>query len=268
MSCSESSACVIVGIDRYRERGQAMVEMVIAIPVLLMLLLAIIELAFGYRAFLTLQYAAQEAARLAAMHNAQYPAMRKGLVNGMAPLFVGHVEVEDEFTAESRALEDAFRYATREVDDFMSVVRVNPPPEAFRADFAEELLIKAASKKESDFETVLIPNERLIFRSAKEDSATDLTIQDANLLKITIEYCYELKTPIWRNILPSLLPDSARATQFDERRLDLCAVDNRKGLILRTDAMARMQSAIWENCNVRQRGGAAAGRVSAVCHQP
>ena len=241
-----------------RSRGQAMVELICALPVLLMLLLGIIELAFGYRAFITLQYATQEAARLAAMNNAQYPAMRKGLVNGMAPLFVGTSPVENDFSNESKALSAAFERAEQEVDEFMRVTRINPSPDIFDGSDKNALVVVLDPMGAPITDTPALQNRRLIFDGKTRVGKAALTLQDANLLKILVEYCYELKTPVWRTILPKVIgvkgsPEEGRKKNSLGESIGLAKYCNeRKGLMLTADATTRMQSDAFKRCSERE----------------
>jgi Flp pilus assembly protein TadG len=60
---------------RKRERGQAMVELALSLPVIVSLLLGLVEIGNGVNAYLTVLSAARDAARLAAQGGATETAM-------------------------------------------------------------------------------------------------------------------------------------------------------------------------------------------------
>ena len=50
-----------------------------------------------------------------------------------------------------------------------------------------------------------IPNDTLMFRNTTPGSSSGLTIQDANLLKIRVTYCYEMYVPFANRTIFSLM---------------------------------------------------------------
>ena len=70
-----------------RQRGNAMTEFVIVIPVLILLIFGTIQIGLIYSAKVTLNYATFQSARLGATNNATYSALRRGLIRGLAPLY-------------------------------------------------------------------------------------------------------------------------------------------------------------------------------------
>src|SRR3990167_7012790 len=97
-----------------QERGQAMVEFLIIIPVLILLIFGAFQATLIYSAKSGLNYAAFQAARLGAVNNAQYEGMRRGLLRGMYPMFSQYPEATRmEKTAE-------------EVDNFVLITRISP----------------------------------------------------------------------------------------------------------------------------------------------
>ena len=70
----------------WRQYGAAIVEATIALPVLLVVTLAVIQFGFVYQAKATLNHAALQAARAGAVSNATPAALRRGLAQGLAPL--------------------------------------------------------------------------------------------------------------------------------------------------------------------------------------
>src|SRR3990167_9202408 len=75
-----------------QHQGQAMVEFLIIIPVLILLIFGAFQATLIYSAKSGLNYAAFQAARLGAVNNAQYESMRRGLLRGMYPMFSPYPE--------------------------------------------------------------------------------------------------------------------------------------------------------------------------------
>src|SRR5690606_36518662 len=128
------------------QHGQALVEYVIILPVLVMLIFGTIQAAFIYSAKSTLNYATFQAARLGAVNNASYEGIRRGLIRGMTPMFVHHNTGEDK--------ERAYVEACSEVDNFVVVTRISPNLDNFAA-FGEW------DDEASDY---AIPNDNLMYR--------------------------------------------------------------------------------------------------------
>jgi hypothetical protein len=67
--------------------------------------------------------------------------------------------------------------------------------------------------------TVQIPNDNLMFRPSN-DSFDGANLQDANLLKIRVQYCYKLMVPIVNRIIASLSQLNDNANVGDSRFAD------------------------------------------------
>lgn len=159
-----------------RERGTAIVEAVIALPVLLAVILGAIQFGLIYEAKASLNHAALQAARAAAVNNAQPAAICHSMALGLAPLYSPQSSIQGAASTVAR-LEAALLTDAR--------IRIlNPTREAF-ADFGEQV----GGETE-------IPNDRLHVRSNAIGSASAVSIQDANLLKLEVTYGYELKVPL------------------------------------------------------------------------
>ena len=77
-----------------RQRGAAIVETVIALPILLAIILGSIQFGLIYRAKATLNFAGLQAARAGAVDHARPEAIRTGLARGLAPLYSPDSSVE------------------------------------------------------------------------------------------------------------------------------------------------------------------------------
>ena len=161
---------------RYRERGVAIAETVIALPILLALILGIIQFALIYEAKATLNHATLLAARAGAVEHAQPQAIRAGLARGLVPLY----SPDSSF----QGYQSTLARVTAAVAADARVRILNPTQEAF-ADFSEEV----EGVRE-------IPNDRLHVRSTALGTQSGLNIQDANLLRVQVMYGYELNVPL------------------------------------------------------------------------
>jgi len=177
-------------------RGQAMIEFVIIIPVLLLLIFGAVQIAFIYSAKTTLNYATFQAARVAATNNATYSSMRRGLIRGMAPLFTNSGAL-DSMRGDIAAGIDSGgtrRDAVSEVDNFTRFIRINPTSAMIDLTGFGEVI---------EGGMVALPNDNLMYRPSSVE-VDDVNIQDANLLKIRVQYCYKLMVPLVNRIIGSL----------------------------------------------------------------
>lgn len=158
------------------QRGAAIVETVIALPILLVVILGAIQFGLIYEAKATLNHASLQAARAGAVSNAQPDAIRRGLARGLAPLYSPESSLQGVASTVARINSELLADARIRI--------LNPTREAF-ADFGEAV----DGVRE-------IPNDRLHARSAAIGAHSGLNIQDANLLKVAITYGYELKVPL------------------------------------------------------------------------
>jgi Flp pilus assembly protein TadG len=208
-------------------RGQAMTEFFIVLPVMLLLVLGILQFALIYQAKITLNYAAFETARAGSLNNGNRNAMNLAFASSMAPLYTtsyfafnsnknsctndfkplntnnlnGKQVMETNLDTVTKAKANNFnpddvicarRVVQKQISDGeVMITVVNPSPASF-SDYGEKIDGK-----------VTIPNDNLMYRNASiSNSSTSLqTIQDANLLKVHIGYCYELVVPFVNKII-------------------------------------------------------------------
>lgn len=220
-------------MHRRTQSGQAMTEFLIIIPVLILLIFGAIQAAFIYSAKNGLNYATFQAARIGAMNSAQYADMRRGLLRGMYPMFSQYENAKDrmEKTAE-------------EVDNYLLITRISPDSAAFGA-WAEEQDDPLGDGEANE----AIPNDNLMYRPMQQ---SPVSIQDANLLKIRVQYCMKLIVPIVDRLLSatSRVVDRANtktsASFHDVSRFISADYDrvcrNRQGYVVSAEATVRMQS--------------------------
>ncbi len=229
--------------------AQAMVEFLIVLPVMLLLVMGILQFSFIYQAKVTLNYAAFQTARAGSLNNASISAMEKAFASNMAPLYtssylsidsggdcdssftvagrtgrLGGAKIMQDSTSTRGVLEAnignfnsenvlcARQIVQKQIDDgYVNIQLVNPTPAAF-TNFG----VAGADGLE-------IPNDNLMYRDSTVTGL--LSIQDANLLKIHIGYCYELIVPFVDRIIWSFHALSTGSDVESAREGD----DNTKG---------------------------------------
>ncbi len=166
-----------------RQRGASMVEFLIIAPVLVYLGVGIVQLGMAYHARNILDYATFEAARVGAVKQADVTEMRGELAYRLGPIFPGN--------GSSEGVRSAVTDAVIAVNDPLRthIKIINPSSAAFE-DFG-------VPDPETG-ETVL-PSTHLQHRSTRIGNRSNVSIQDANLLKIEVTHGYELRLP-WLDI--------------------------------------------------------------------
>jgi len=214
---------------RRAAHGQAMVEFLIIIPVLIILIFGAVQAALIYSAKNGLNYATFQAARIGAMNSAQYTDMRRGLLRGMYPMF-------SQFPEDERMERTAL-----EVDNFVLITRVSPSIDMFDA-YEEDHgdLLGDGEKRKA------IPNSNLMYH---QSGNAELTLQDANLLKIRVQYCMRLIVPMVERLLSSASSFNHRQTVASFREVSRettsrydAVCRGRQGFVITSEATVRMQS--------------------------
>jgi len=189
-----------------KNSGQAMVETVIILFVTLLILFGIIQFALIYNAKTALNYAAFEGARSGALNYGDKQAIQFGIARGLAPLYTS-VGLADGRLAKVRSVQDAKTKVYQEFvdEEFGCIERLNPPTSSFGTSghgVNDPTGLFPGEK--------LIPNDHLIYRSSTPKQG--LSIQDANLLKIKVTYCYPMVVPIISTTIKRLMGLTADAT--------------------------------------------------------
>ncbi len=253
--------------ERSRIRGQAMVEFGIIVFVLLLLILGTLQFAFIYHAKIQLNYAAFETARAGALNNARMWAMELAFARAMAPLYttpyldadcngisyafdpgpepVGGVERPTDLSFELEHVECA-RQRVRDMiaDGLVRITLVNPGP----ASFSDHGYLGADGAE-------VIPNDNLMYRSAVVRADSGQSVQDANLIKIHVGFCYELIVPLVDRMIARMISDPPSELQpenfgapiensFAATCVAATETDGapREGIPLYAQAVMRMQS--------------------------
>nr|WP_298722408.1 TadE/TadG family type IV pilus assembly protein [uncultured Steroidobacter sp.] len=198
------------------QRGAAIAEATIALPLLLVVILALIQFGFVYQAKATLNHAALQAARAGAVSNGTPAAIRRGLAQGLAPL-----------TSPDASLGGVAESVVRLEGELLSDARIrilNPTREAF-----DDFAVETDGGRE-------LPNDRLHVRDSRPGASGGLNIQDANLLRVEVTYGYELKVPLINGFVSRVLGMRREGDAFHQQLL------RRNRLPITATATVRMQS--------------------------
>jgi Pretoxin HINT domain/TadE-like protein/Restriction endonuclease fold toxin 5 len=228
--------------EHFRQRGAAIVEAVIALPVLLVVVLAAIQFGLIYQAKATLNHASLQAARAGAVNGADPDAIRRGLASGLTPLYSPDSSLSGVASAVAR-LEAALHRDAR--------IRIlNPTREAF-ADFGTDV----DGGRE-------IPNDRLHARSTAIGAQSGVNIQDANLLRVEVTYGFELEVPLVNGFLArTLLSVRRQGTRepFEQQLLRRTLLPITSTATVRMHSPARLSSLVVAAADVPDVDRIAAG---------
>lgn len=179
-----------------KARGQAMIEYIIILPALLMLVLGAIQFALLYQVKSTLNYATFLAARQGALKNAKTNSIKDGLAAGMTPLFTFSPDVGGLLKGRAIAMIEVFNPMTTKLEV------LNPTKQAMD-DFGIDNPDGSGGK--------IIPNDTLTYRCSGDPCVgapgptSNISIQDANVLKIRVTYCAKLIVPLANVTIYSLV---------------------------------------------------------------
>lgn len=202
--------------ERHRlrsSRGVSSVELIIALPVLLLLLLGIIQFVLVFHAKHSLDHALNEAARQGAMAHADPSAIKQGLARGLAPWLYGATDWASKVMAEGKALAEV---ETGMQLGWIQLAQRSPTRESFD-DWAEPALDSFGERIQGVDE---IPNDNLDnrrlraqprsgtaghFRGEPVGQRSGQTLGDANLLRLEMDYGVRLSVPfVGRIVLRAL----------------------------------------------------------------
>ncbi len=179
------------------QSGQSMIEFLIVYPVLIFLLFGIIQWSLIYQARVTLDHAALLAARAGALNHGSRSEMSSGLAAGLTPLFANEASDVGYMAARARALLEV------NTPGLVAFEVVNPTSAAF-IDFGQPRLDGGGDPQ--------IPNDTLAYRNTRVGPLSGISVQDANLLHLRVNYCYRLIVPIVGRMIHAV---SNTLTPFD-----------------------------------------------------
>lgn len=162
------------------QRGQATIEYLYVVPILLLLVLASLQFIFIYQAKQTVNYAAFVGTRAGALNSGAMVAIQDGVAAGLAPLFAHKIGAATDL--------DALKLGRRTAHDELT----NPK-------LARIEIVNPTSATLAGFGTE-IPNDNLMYRDPTV-LKSGMNVQDANLLKVRVTYCVRLVVPIVKNMV-------------------------------------------------------------------
>ncbi|WP_148225181.1 TadE family protein [Paraburkholderia phytofirmans] len=166
-----------------------MAEFIIVAPALLFVCFGIVQFVLLYQAKSTLDVAVLEAAREGAVNNGSMQSMRSGLARGLAPLYARQ--------ADAGGVAAALASANADAANFSSITVLNPTPAAI-LDYARPRYYADLAATYTE-----IPNDSLMYRdsSVPPNATSHMNVQDANLLKIHVHYCYDMYVPLVNKVI-------------------------------------------------------------------
>jgi hypothetical protein len=199
-----------------RQHGQAMAETVIILPVMLLLILGALQFALIYHAKITLNYATFEAARAGALNHGSRRSMEYALARGLTPLYTSVRPGESDFD-KMQEVKDTYKQIMGEIngadpgvpddaeDNIVCIQRLSPGNDAF---------IAHGVNLGGVLPDPIIPNDNLLYRST-ETGGADVSVQEANLLKIKVTYCYSMIVPFISTLIQKLMLGSSETDDPD-----------------------------------------------------
>jgi len=225
-----------------RQRGQAMAEYIYVFPILIMLIMGAIQFGFIYQTKTTLNYATFSATRQAALRNGSMSAIVDGLSSGMMPLFAHRASNGGKL--ELPMLKTAWKLANQQISDpkLTKITIVSPTPAALSA-------YKGQSETGNE-----IPNDNLMYRSTNI-AGGGMNVQDANLLKVRVTYCYRMAVPVINRLIYHMVVDPPTSASTGNTGAEMLAskgggatakpctgIDDQFRIPVTSEAVVRMQS--------------------------
>lgn len=181
---------------RARQAGATLVEFALVMPIALLLVLGIIQLGLMFSAKQIVNQAAFVAARAGSTANAREDVMMEALTTALIPFYQDTTERNDFVRLRKARFEASREASCMGAACFVRVEMLNPTPAAF-ADFG----VRDNSAGGARF----IPNDNLEHRSRGVGGSSGMTLHDANALKIKVTYAYDLKVPLMKSVIGSVM---------------------------------------------------------------
>jgi len=178
------------------QSGQSMIEFLIITPVMLLLVFGALQFALMYHAKTALNYATFEAARAGALSNANTAIIENAFARGMAPIYTHDDTVQQVNDARDRVRGDIS-------NGLVIFEMINPNANAF-SEYGVDLYNDG---------NIYIPNDNLMYRPVDATGQSGITVQDANLLKLHITYCYPLYVPFVNQFIIRLMKSMPTTTE-------------------------------------------------------
>ncbi|WP_346015749.1 TadE family protein [Paraburkholderia sp. PGU19] len=223
---------------RRRMTGQGMTEFLVVAPLLLFFGFVTVQFVLLYQAKSTLDVAVLEAAREGAVNHGSMDAMQAGLARGLAPLYAR--------TADATGVHSALLAARRAVGETASIEIVSPTA-AMMGDFARPRFYAADGTTHDE-----IPNDMLMYRDIAHGAESDVNVQDANLLKLRVHYCFDLIVPVANkalyyatNVIGDIAANGVFSREPADANVDAFGSPKRPDSLCRTTLVDGLQSQRW-----------------------
>lgn len=254
--------------------GSTMVELLLALPIVMLLGLGIAQFTLVYQAKHALDYALTQAARQGAVAHASPESIRQGLAAGLAPYLYGATDWAALLAAEVRANNHVTQGAAA---GWIKLHQRSPSLESF-SDWAEPA-INAMGEPIAGL--VEVPNDNLDNRRFRTQPVSGVagvhhsepigrlsgqTLADANLLRLELVYGVRLAVPVVGSLIIRTLslwnqcPSSMPPAQSPDHA---AARNDRLGLLLLGSVAAQSAAQSWmcEFYHARDREGRVEGRI-------
>ncbi|OUL97480.1 TadE family protein [Paraburkholderia hospita] len=226
------------GMRRRRMTGQGMTEFLVVAPLLLFFGFVTVQFVLLYQAKSTLDVAVLEAAREGAVNHGSMDVMQAGLARGLAPLYAR--------TADATGVQSALLAARRAVGEAASIEIVSPTAAMMR-DFARPRFYPVEGVTHDE-----IPNDMLMYRDTTHGAESDVNVQDANLLKLRVHYCFDLIVPVANkvlyyatNVIGDLAANGVFSREPADANVDAYGSPKRPDSLCRTTLADGLQSQRW-----------------------
>jgi len=176
-----------------------MVEFAVVGPIAILVIMALIQIGMMMVAKQIVNEAAFEGARMGASEHALKKEVARAVRRKLAPFYQN---TSDPTTSDFDRLSSASLAALVDtnIPFRLTVERLSPPASAFN-DFGINVSDGSGNNH------LAIPNDNLEYRKYADykGSQSNLTIQDANELRIKVEYAYELKVPLMKTLFNAVM---------------------------------------------------------------
>ena len=216
------------------QRGQSMIEFNMALPfimpIMLVVMMLIVQWGFVYQSKSTLDSATQKAVRAGTLNNGSLTEIRKGLAEGMMPLFAHGTSMSEIGKALIKS-----RLQTQLLSDIQIL---NPDSSVFNK--------FKISRRYSTGRVNEIPNDTLMYRNPRlieVGGDRKINLQDANLLQIEVRWCQELIVPVANYVIEEIVTSTWYGPSTEQiacNRLSL--VTQKRYLALTSKGLKRMQT--------------------------
>lgn len=226
-------------IDLQKQKGASVTEILVVTPLVILLGMIGIQYALMYNAKTNITYASYEAARAGAINHADPQAIEDGLLKGLLPLLSTNLksfkaDTTNPLTATAQgklALEKLKFDEAR----FMKIEIISPNEATFNACNNVQLqkILNTTNK--------VIPNKHNDIQNYK-CSDPNISISQANVLKLRITYGYKPKIPLAKDMFVSI----ASFVRGSQEKFDLKLLASDR-IPITVDVSAQMLSPAVEN---------------------